>query len=213
MMPAEQMPVATAEASTSPKAQQILHAAAEIFMEQGYGAASMDAIARAAGVSKATLYAHFSGKEELFAAIVGCECRRHTETLSAPDIDQSDVRATLTQIGRNFLDLLLSPRALAIYRIVVAEAPRFPELGRAYYASGPAVVLDRLAAYLHGVATRGLLAVPDPRRAAEQFVGMLRGPLHLRRLLGIAGEPPTDDIDRAVKSAVDVFLRAHAARD
>jgi len=76
----------------SPKAEQVLEAASSIFCEQGYGSASMDAIARQAGVSKATLYAHFAGKDQLFAAIVGAACRSHSQTLAAPDIDRLEVR-------------------------------------------------------------------------------------------------------------------------
>src|SRR5690242_7178872 len=99
----------------SPKGQQILAAAGRRFMAQGYGATSMDGVAREAGVSKATLYAHFASKQELFAAIIGAACRRHAETLSTPDLEHHDLRDALRQIGREFLDLLLSPNAVAIY--------------------------------------------------------------------------------------------------
>ena len=209
-MMAKKSSVALSEAPPSAKARQILSAAREVFMAEGYGAASMDAIARAAGVSKATLYAHFAGKEDLFAAIVAAECERHAEVLSATDVDRLEVRAALVLIGRSFLDLILSPQALAIYRVVVAESGRFPELGRAFYASGPSRVLTRLAAYLGRVTEQGALSVPDPLLAAEQFIGMTRGAAYLRRLLGVAVGASEPDPGTVVDSAVEVFMRAYA---
>jgi TetR/AcrR family transcriptional repressor of mexJK operon len=203
----------TAAAPPSPKAEQVLQAASRVFREQGYGSASMDAIAREAGVSKATLYAHFAGKDQLFAAIVGAECRSHSQALTAPDIDRLEVRQALAAIGRNFLDLVLSAKARAIYRIVIAEAPRFPELGRAFYASGPAAVLARLADYLGAADARGTLRVEDPKLAAEQFVAMLMGPLHMRHLLGLTAEFGDRDPAQVVEAAVATFLSAYAPSD
>src|SRR5579859_3846502 len=130
------------------KVQQILDAATALFMEQGYGATSMDAIARKAQVSKATLYAHFAGKEELFAAIIAGACARHASALTHPEGADRDIGDGLRRFARNFLATLLSPNAAAVYRIVIGEGPRFPELGRIFYESGPRLTLDRLAAFL-----------------------------------------------------------------
>src|SRR5437899_3060065 len=101
-------------------------------MAQGYGATSMDAIARKSGVSKATLYARFRDKQELFAAIISAACRRHAESLSGPEAASADMRGSLRRMGLDFLTLLLSPQAGAIYRIVIAEGSRFPKLGRVF---------------------------------------------------------------------------------
>jgi TetR/AcrR family transcriptional regulator, mexJK operon transcriptional repressor len=207
------MATTAAEALRGGKAPQILAAARQVFTERGYGAASMDAIARAAGVSKATLYAYFTGKEALFAAIIGGECGRFGPTLCGDgdgDGDEPrDVRADLLRIGGTFAELLLSPSTLAIYRVVIAEAPRFPELGRIFYESGPNAALTRLANYLQGATERGLIAVPEPRLAAEQLVGMIRGASHLRQLLNVRSKADPDPT-RLVEGAVDVFLRAYA---
>lgn len=193
------------------KAQKIIEAARQVFMAQGYGAASMDAIAREAGVSKATLYAYFSGKEALFGAIIGFECRRRSETLWSPEIEIRDVRADLMAFGLGYTEFMLSARALSIYRVVVAEAPRFPELGRTFYESGPKAVLARLADYLAEATERGLLRVPDPDLAAEQFIGMVRGAAYLRQLLGLEAKPTQREITRIVESAVGVLLGAYGA--
>ena len=190
----------------NPKAQQILAAARQIFVEQGYGSASMDGIARTAGVSKATLYAHFTGKDALFAAMVGVECRRMSAVIDTPAFDESDIRAALRQIAGQFIDHLMTGRALAIYRIVVAETPRFPELGRIFFETGPDRLLGRVADFLRRAGERGTLVVPEPRRAAAQFIGMVRGEVYLRRLLGIEPAAAEGEIDRHIDSCVELFL-------
>src|SRR6266404_9830032 len=116
------------EGPPASKAESILAAAKRSFLAAGFGAVSMDAIAREAGASKATVYAHFAGKEELFGAVIGRECERYFARFSAGELDPSDVRASLTVLGRRFLELLLSPDAIALYRIILAEVTRFPVL-------------------------------------------------------------------------------------
>ncbi len=197
------------EAPLSSKAEQVIEAATQLFMEQGYGATSMDAVAKLAGVSKATLYAHFASKEALFEVIIGRACVRHSETLSRPGIEQEDLRATLVQIGRDFVSFVMTDAALAIYRVIIAEAARFPELGRIFFESGPRLTLGRFAAFLAKAGEQGHLRIADPRRAAEQFIGMLKGELHLRRLLALTPPPTAAEVEAQVTSAVDTFLRAH----
>ncbi len=178
-------------------------------MEQGFGAASMDAIAKVATVSKATLYAHFESKEQLFADMVRAECVKHARLMEAAECDERDPRAALTEIGAAFLGLLMSAPALAVYRMVVSETPRFPELGRVFFASGPARVRERILAYLAEAGRRGLLSVPDPAVAAEQFIGLLMVPLHMHRLLGVIEEPDEARLRVAVDRAVETFMRAY----
>jgi AcrR family transcriptional regulator len=204
-MPATRVPTRSAD-----KRAQILAAAARLFMSQGFGATSMDAVAREAGVSKATLYAHFEGKEALFAANVEIECEKLRQALEPPLQEVTDVPAMLRQFGAAFLDLVYGPKGIAVYRIMTAEAERFPELGRAFYEAGPARVLAALATLLGRAAGRGLLALADPREAAEQFIALLRGERHLRQLLGIAPAPTPEEKARLLDEAVRVFLKAYA---
>jgi AcrR family transcriptional regulator len=192
------------------KRQQILAAAARLFMSQGFGATSMDAVAREAGVSKATVYAHFEGKEALFAANVAVECEKLRQALQPPMQEVSDVAAMLRQFGAAFLDLVYGPKGIAVYRIMTAEAERFPALGRAFYESGPARVLEALAMLLERAAARGLLHLADPREAAEQFIALLRGERHLRQLLGIAPALEAEEKARLLEVAIRVFLKAYA---
>jgi len=211
-MPVQALAPLSDEQTANPKVRQIVEAAARLFMADGYGATSMDAIAREAGVSKATLYAYFTDKASMFAAIIHNECQRKSDFLWDENFDRSDVRAMLDQMARAAIRFGSEPETLAIYRIVVGESGRFPELGRVFYETGPRRVLRRLAECLQEANEKGLLSIAEPRLAAEQFVGMVRGAHYLRRLLRIDEEPEAPDDERIVASAVDVFLRAYQVR-
>lgn len=196
----------------SAKQDAIVEAAAEIFLEQGFGNASMDEIARRAGVSKATVYSHFESKPALFGAIVQQRCQRTMSSMLS-ELSDRPVEETLTALGRQFLDVLMMPGSLPLYRVVLAEAPRFPELGRIFYEAGPDRSAAALAQYLAGLAERGVLTVSDPRRSAEQFLSAVLGHTHIRLLLGVAVEPPSP-AERAgsVAAAVSAFLDGHRRR-
>jgi TetR/AcrR family transcriptional regulator, mexJK operon transcriptional repressor len=195
--------------SESPKRQLVLDAAASLFMAQGYGAVSMDAIARAAGVSKATLYAYFSSKDQLFATIIGEACRQNIAVSNFLPGGETDLQAALTTFAVNTLRFLLEERSLAIHRVVISESVRFPELGRAFYDNGPGVFRRVFGDWLAQQTAAGRLFVPDPSQAADQFIGLLRGGLYLRATLGLT--PPTEaEVDAAVSSAVAAFVRAYA---
>src|SRR6516162_399634 len=117
------------EAPPNTKAESILAGAKRAFLAAGFGAVSMDTIAREASVSKATVYAHFAGKEELFGAVIERECERYFARFSAGELDPGDVRTSLTVLGRRFLELVLSPDAIALPRVLLGEVTRFPALG------------------------------------------------------------------------------------
>jgi TetR/AcrR family transcriptional regulator, mexJK operon transcriptional repressor len=193
------------------KVRQILDAARKVFMESGYGAASMDAIARQAAVSKATLYTHFDGKDALFEALIVMECKHLSGQIGLRALDEPDIRVALRSLAQDFNTLLCQDESLAMYRIVVAEAPRFPELGRIFYDSGPRIMIDRIAELLARAAKHGLLNVRDARRAAVQFISLVRGDSQLKRVLGL--KPATKDVaDSYVDSGVDLFLSGYGAR-
>lgn len=198
------------EESDSPKRVAIVDAATELFAARGYGAVSMDAIARAADVSKATLYAHFESKDRLFATIVEGACRENIMPGANPLDEAADAETALTAVGGRILRFFLGARSMAIYRLVVAESARFPELGRAFYDHGPVIGRARLAAWLSGLEG---LSIPDPGRAADQFLGLLRTGLYLRATLGLVAAPDEAEIDAAVRAAVETFLRAFGSRN
>jgi AcrR family transcriptional regulator len=190
------------------KAETILAAAERAFLAGGFGAVTMDAIAREAGVSKATVYAHFHGKEELFGAVIAHLSERRFGGFSADALDPLDIAASLTTIARRFLDLVLSPEAIALNRIIIGEVIRFPVLGQVFWAAGPERIRAQIEAFLRRAAEAGSLAIPDPRMAAEQFAALARGEIHLRSLMRL--EDPADPaaLDAAAASAVATFLRA-----
>lgn len=199
--------MAAATAATG-KAESILAAARRMFLASGFGAVSMDAIARAAGASKATLYAYFASKEELFGAVVASEGQRYFRGFSAGELDPREVEASLTEIARRFLQLVLSPDAIAVNRITIAEAVRFPQLGEVFWQAGPERTRAQIEAFLHRADTAGTLAIADPRIAAEQFVALLRGDIHLRQMLRVDTTIAPAAIDAAARDAVATFLRA-----
>jgi TetR/AcrR family transcriptional regulator, mexJK operon transcriptional repressor len=201
-----------AELKLGTKPAQIMLAAKELFTSQGFGATSMDAIARTANVSKATLYAHFSGKEELFAAIVSHTCQAQSRMLSTSGADDLELTEALSEIGRNFLSLILSPPAVAIFRVVIGETARFPDLGRIFFESGPNQMRTTLSAFLAKAAARGRLDIGEPMRAAEHLIGMFQTPVHLHVLFGVTEGFTKEEVDKVVKDAVEAFLRAYLPR-
>jgi TetR/AcrR family transcriptional repressor of mexJK operon len=189
------------------KAESILAAAQRTFLASGFGAASMDAIAREAGASKATLYAYFASKEELFGAVVARESERYAQGFSADALDPADVEASLTLIANRFLRLLLSPDVIAINRIIIGEVARFPVLAEVFWRAGPERVRVQVEGFLRRAAAAGTLDIADTRLAAGQFASLVRGEIHLQRLLGL-GKADNKAISAAARNAVATFFKA-----
>ncbi len=184
----------------------ILEAANKVFLEVGFGAASMDSIASAAQVSKQTVYNHFGSKEELFAAMVRVSCDDMTLAFAQAVKDSSPENALRT-MARHFMDVAFSAEKLAMHRILMAEVPRFPELGRAYYQAGPAIIRKFLADYFAEQNKRGTLKVENPQFAAEQFISMVTC-CRLRVDLGVEAMPSNEIKQQYIDSAVNLLMRA-----
>ena len=204
------------EAPPNTKAESILAGAKRAFLAAGFGAVSMDTIAREAGVSKATVYAHFAGKEELFGAVIERECEalnsRYFARFSPDELNPRDVPASLAILGRRFLELLLSPDGIALYRIIIAEVTRFPQLGEVFWRAGPERQRLQIEAFLKSAIASGTLALADTRLAAEQFVALIRGDVHLRHLLRLEADADRRGIGAAVEAAVAAFMRGRECR-
>ena len=192
------------------KGQAIVDAAARVFLEQGYGAASMDAIAAEAVVSKQTVYSHFGSKKALFEAIIQGKCRE----LMPPDLLKwsagQDHEKILRLFAHGFLMTILAAPNTALFRVVIAESVRFPELAAVFYRAGPATAYDYLAGYLGKLHQAGALSAPEPKESAHQFFTLLRGDLHFRRLLNLTPPPRSPEVEAVVGKAVSAFLAAHA---
>src|SRR5260370_7283407 len=149
------------------KAETILAAAERAFLASGFGAVTMDRVAREAGASKATVYAHFTSKEELFGAVVAHVSRRRFGGFSAEALDPRDIVTSLTTIATRFLDLILSPEAIALNRIIIAEVTRFPALAQVFWTAGPERTKAQLEAFLRPAAEPASLTIPHPALPAD----------------------------------------------
>jgi len=196
----------------NPKVEQILAGARQVFFEHGFGAATTDMVQQAAGVSKSTVYSYFPSKEVLFAAVIRAECEKLVDRVHGERLSAHTSRETLTRIGVRILETVLDPSILSLFRIIIAEAPRFPELGRVIFEAGASPMQSELARYLVEAGWRLELSVDDPDTAARHFVGMAMHDLQLRCLLGFRAPPDGEEIRRIVGIAVDDFLRAYARR-
>jgi len=204
---------ATAEISglSERKRQAIQEAGTAIFLRLGYGSASMDLIASEAKVSKQTIYNHFHSKDALFKAIITDMTTTLMAPLSMREAAKSTPERLLRSLGHDFLTLMLQPSSLALYRLIVAESARFPEIGGELYAVGPGRLIAVLADYLACETRNGRLAVAEPERAAEQFIGMLSGRVQLRALLGVCEDPTEAELNIRVEHAVASFLELYAS--
>ena len=191
------------------KESQILNGAAAVFARDGYEGASMSRIAAEAGVSKGTLYNYFTSKAELFAAYMRRDCARWIALLF-DDLDPATPPdAALRQIGRRMFAMLLSEPALVMYRMVVAEADKFPELAQSFYAEGPARSVTHLAGFLRRSAAEGRLAVQDADFAAEQFFALIQTQLSMKRRLRLIDMPTEHQTDHVVNCAVHLFMKGY----
>jgi TetR/AcrR family transcriptional repressor of mexJK operon len=194
---------------TPEKRAQILRGAAEAFAADGYQGASMARIAAVAGVSKGTLYNYFDTKAALFTGYVEDECARNLSHVFDGADHDGDPAVVLRGIGRRMLRMLLSDVGLAIYRVVIAEATKFPDLARGFFEAGPARAISFMADWLAEETRRGRLSVPDPTFAAEQFFNLCQTRLVLRRKLEMLPDPPASEIDRVVEASITMFLRTY----
>jgi len=195
----------------SSKRRQILDGARKLFMDLGFDGASMGEIARAAGVSKGTLYVYFADKNRLFEAIVEQECLEQGKV--AFNFDPSrDVTTTLIDFGQAYIQLLCRPGIGSATRTVMAIAERMPEVGRRFYENVIALTIGRLAAYLDARVAAGDLAIDDCELAATQFMQMCQATLFQPFIFQAAPAPSAEQIAHVVDSATRMFLAAYQAK-
>jgi len=183
--------------------------AAPLFLKKGYDNVSIDEIIGVVGGSKATIYAWFGGKEGLFEAVVRQKCEDVTLGI---EIDaKGSIEAQLTQIGRSFLTLVLSPPILEFHRLMVSIGRTFPAAGRLFFETGPASAYGVVATWIGKQQAAGRIADEDPYRLAVLFLDMLIGEHQLGWLTSVPGAARDDKIDETVRLAVRVFLKGCAA--
>ncbi|MDQ2090903.1 TetR/AcrR family transcriptional regulator [Marimonas arenosa] len=196
---------------TGRKFDQVVEGARQVFMADGFEGASVDDIARAAGVSKATLYSYFPDKARLFSEVARSECDRMAEA-AWQEIDTSaPIRQVLTRIAVRILTFLLSDFAQSMFRICVSERDRFPEIARAFYESGPEMGRKQLEATFRDAVARGELAIDNLTLAAEQFSDLTKSRLWLRAVFGVQSVFSQEEIAEVADEAVDTFLARYGA--
>lgn len=196
------------ESKISQKYSLILEAAACVFSEKGYSVASMDEIAAAAPVSKATLYAHFKDKKELFSEMIRYRCRKLAETISHALDSDADLYVGLRTIAQQFHELTQSQESICVHSLIIAESKQFPELAKVFYASVN-MNIEALSRYLAVVAVRDGLIFKHPRLAAVMFLNMLKGECFSKRLLGMSSSASEQEWQELVDEAIHVFVQGH----
>lgn len=195
----------------SSKRRQILDGARKVFLDLGFDGASMGEIARAAGVSKGTLYVYFADKSALFEAIVEEESLEQGKLTFNFDPER-DVTTTLMEFGRAYIQVLCRPGGGSAIRTVMAIAERMPDVGRRFYENVIAVTIGRLAAYLEARARLGDVMIDDYRLAASQFLQMCQASLFQPFIFQAAPAPTPERIEQVVASATRMFLAAYGSK-
>jgi AcrR family transcriptional regulator len=198
--------------SAQKKQSKILEVAAELFLEHGYDAVSLDDILERVGGSKTTLYSYYGGKEGLFSAIVHANCTRVLQPLLALDVINLDPRSGLTSIGEVFLSLVSDPKGQALYRMMVAEASRFPDLVAEFYKSGPNAIISKVKMNLEHWQRKGLLRNGHSETMAIQFIGIILGNFSTKTVLCLSVPLSEQEIKQWVERGVTLFLEGSLPR-
>ena len=194
------------------KFEQVLEGARTILLRDGFEGASVDDIAAAAGVSKATLYSYFPDKKLLFMEVAKAECARQSEEAVEITRTGAPVREVLRAAAERIVAFMTSDFGQGIFRICVAEADRFPQLGHEFYHSGPMMVRTRLVEYLREAVARGELAIEDFDLAADQFAELCKADIHARLIFGVDACCAPRDVQRTIDGAVEMFMARYGAK-
>jgi TetR/AcrR family transcriptional repressor of mexJK operon len=200
------------ESRSERKRKALMLAATELFLEKGYDGTSMDDVASRAAVSKPTVYKYFSDKERLFAEIVLASTSSMVglvNVISETMGGQPAAEPGLLRLARQFLTALMQPRVLQLRRLVLANADRFPAVGRSWFEQGFERALATLATTFQELADRKLLQVDDPLLAANHFVGLLLWiPINKAMFTGDHRSSP-EELERFAVAAVRAFLSGY----
>lgn len=189
---------------------QILTTATQFFMEKGYAATSMDDIAAATPVSKATLYKYFKDKNDLFAAVIRDRCQLLCDKIHQTFSQEQHLATGLQQIAETFWQLIHSPEAISAHVLVISEHRAFPEIGQIFYESGPQQIILLLSNYLAKAGDKFGLKIEDPYQAAVAFLGLLKGEMHIKTLLGLTYECSETTRNQLITQSIQLFLKGYA---
>lgn len=191
------------------KRQRILDAALNVFSQAGFAGTTMDAIALAANVSKPTLYMYFGSKERLFEAIM---LSGRDEMLEPFDLSSADMVADLLAFAWNYAGVVMKPQFLSLARLIIAEAQRFPAIGRAYQAAGPDRVLQGMMTYLELQKISNRLTFEDAELAAQDMWALILSAPRNQALHMPDNIPTHQEIARHVENGLKIFLKAYSTQ-
>ena len=187
--------------------ERIATVARDLFVAQGFAAVSVDEIARCAQVSKPTIYAHFGDKERLFLDILETACARLIAPLVSEDARGKPIAEVLHNHALHYARAVLDPEVIALHRLCVGEAKRFPMVSQHYFERGPRTANKALAAFLRERADAGEIHCPDCELAAWHYAALVIATERTRLLFHVDEKPDWAEIDQQTRAAVDLFLR------
>lgn len=186
--------------------QAFMEAATAVFLEKGYAGTTLDDVIARSGGSRQTLYALFGGKQGMFEALVAERSASIFEPFSEEDLQDRTPEEVLRKLGARYLEIITTPAALGMYRLVVAESAARKELAELFWRYGPGNGRAMFARYFARLAKRGVLHVADPEQSARLFMGMLMGTMHIECLLGLRATPLLAEVEAQASGAVTQFL-------
>lgn len=189
------------------KKQLIINAATTLFLNHGFHVISMDKIAQAAPVSKATLYRYFKSKDYLLIAVIDDLCTNLWQTIDEVLVDSASIETNLKKIASAFMDLIFSKQGIDIYRLVVAECHNSPKLGELVYQTAPKNMLAQLEKYLTTINQQNNIYINHISFSTEAFFSLLKGELHFQCLLGITPIPSTIEKEKHINQCVTFFMQ------
>jgi AcrR family transcriptional regulator len=190
----------------------VLEGARQVFMADGFEGSSVDDIARAARVSKATLYSYVPDKKLLFLEVAKLECQRNAELAVMQIKSDGPVRQVLFNAASTMARFFRSKLGQQTYRLAIAESERFPEIGRAFFNAGPTIAKTALLEFLRKRVEAGDLVIPDLELAADQFIELCKAGHHLKSMLGIKHDYTDAEVDKVIHGAVDMFMAHYGAK-
>jgi len=186
----------------------ILHAASRLFLKEGFANTSMDTVAKASGVSKQTVYSHFESKDALFKAAITSKCRSYqldTQQLINATSNALSLFECLQKVGHQFMRLLQDPDAIAIFRVIIAEAVNNPHVATLFYQAGPEASLETLSDVIETFG-RGSLNHDLAYQLACDYCSLLKGDYHTMMLCGIQSPFSDEEIQSHVAQAAEKIL-------
>ncbi|WND01563.1 TetR/AcrR family transcriptional regulator [Temperatibacter marinus] len=195
------------------KNQSILDAASDLFMENGFDGTSMDEVAKRAGVSKQTVYSHFSNKEKLFSASITSVINQYFPDSVFEVSDGHEVESDLNHLCEIFLHLFVSEDAICMFRLLAAAASLDGEnkLATLFWEAGPEVMLQKLAGFMSHWGSKGQLSIKDPVVAAKTLISLIKGHYHFQLAIGLISDVTEDEIKEHAKLCTELFLKIYKA--